>query len=160
VLDCVNQAASWLTARGIEQWPNSFTEVMVGANLRAGETWLARRAGAIVGTITLSWVDSAWPEAADDAGYVHRLAAVPRGTGLGEQLLTWACHRVVGRGRRYLRLDCVASNTLLRGYYERLGFVYCGDVELLGPPGQRIGEGTPTLVSRLELSISGPILPD
>jgi GNAT superfamily N-acetyltransferase len=155
VLDCVNQAAEWLTARGIEQWPKAFTEMMVQPNLRVGETWLARRGGAVVGTITLSWADQAWPEAADDAGYVHRLAVLQRGSGLGEQLLAWASQQVVDRGRRYLRLDCVATNTVLRRYYERFGFVYCGDVELRGPPGQRLSQGTRTLVSRFELPVPG-----
>jgi GNAT superfamily N-acetyltransferase len=78
-----------------------------------------------------------------------------RGSGIGEQLLAWASQQVVDRGCRYLRLDCVATNTVLRRYYERFGFVYCGDVELPWPPGQRLSQGSRALVSRFELPVPG-----
>jgi hypothetical protein len=53
----------------------------------------------------------------------------------------------------------VATNRKLRGYYERLGFAYCGDTELLGAPGERLSTGTPTVVSLFELVVSGPTPP-
>lgn len=159
VLDMLNEAASWLTACGIRQWPASFTPAMVEPGVRAGETWLAREGGELVGTVTLSWRDPAWPEALDDAGYVHRLAVPRRGTGLGQYLLGWAAHQVTDRGRSHLRLDCVATNLKLRRYYERLGFAYCGDTELFGAPGERLSTGNPTLVSLFELVVSGPTPP-
>jgi hypothetical protein len=87
VLDVLDEAAAWLTASAVRQWPSSFTEAMVKGAVSAGETWLARQGGEVVGTITLSWTDPAWPEAADDAGYVHRLAVLRRGAGLGPRLL-------------------------------------------------------------------------
>jgi len=160
VLDILNGAASWLTASAIRQWPASFTEAMVEPGIRAGETWLASQGGKLVGTVTLSWSDPAWPEALDDAGYVHRSAVLRRGTGLGQRLLGWAADQVTERGRSHLRLDCVATNRKLRRYYERLGFAYCGDTELFGAPGQRLSTGTPTLVSLFELAVSGPRTPD
>jgi ribosomal protein S18 acetylase RimI-like enzyme len=154
VLDVLDEAAAWLTARAIRQWPSSFTEAMVEGAVSAGETWLARQRGEVVGTITLSWTDPAWPEAADDAGYVHRLAVLRRGMGLGQRLLDWAAQQVADRGRSHLRLDCVATNGELRRYYERLGFAYCGDTELFGAPGERLGTGTPTRVSLFELVVT------
>lgn len=156
VLDMLNKAASWLTACAIRQWPASFTAAMVEPGIRAGETWLARQGGELVGTVTLSWSDPAWPEAVDDAGYVHRLAVPRRGTEQGQRLLGWAAQQVTDRSRSHLRLDCVATNGELRGYYERLGFAYCGDTELFGTPGQRLSTGTPTLVSLFEVAVSGP----
>lgn len=155
VLDVLNETASWLTSCAIRQWPVAFTEAMVEPGIRAGETWLAHQGGELVGTVTLSWSDRAWPEAADDAGYVHRLAVPRRGTGLGQRLLGWAAQQVIDRGRSHLRLDCVESNRELRRYYEGLGFAYCGDTELFGAPGERLTTGTPTLVSLFELVVSG-----
>ncbi|HEX3566083.1 MAG TPA: GNAT family N-acetyltransferase [Acidimicrobiales bacterium] len=155
VLDLLNEAASWLTACGIRQWPASFTPAILEPGIRAGETWLARQGDDLVGTVTLSWSDPAWPEALDDAGYVHRLAVPRRGTGLGQYLLGWAAAQVTDRGRSHLRLDCVATNRKLRRYYERLGFAYWGDTELFGAPGERLSAGTPTLVSLYELVVSG-----
>jgi GNAT superfamily N-acetyltransferase len=154
VLDVLDEAAAWLTASAIRQWPSSFTEAMVEGAVRAGETWLARQGGELVGTITLSWSDPAWPEAVEDAGYVHRLAVLRRGTGLGQRLLDWAGQQVRDRGRSHLRLDCVATNGELRRYYEFLGFAYCGDTELFGAPGERLGTGTLTPVSLFELVVN------
>ncbi|NJN81938.1 MAG: hypothetical protein HC802_06390 [Caldilineaceae bacterium] len=37
-------------------------------------------------------------------------------------------------GRRYLRLDCLADNDFLRGYYARAGYIACGEVEVAYPP--------------------------
>jgi GNAT superfamily N-acetyltransferase len=154
VLGILNEVASWLTSRAIRQWPASFTEAMVEPGIRAGETWLARQNGELVGTVTLSWNDPAWPKAGDDAGYVHRLAIPRRGTGLGQRLLGWAAQQVTDRNRSHLRLDCVATNGTLRRYYEHLGFAYCGDTELFGAPGERLNTGTSTTVSLFELAVS------
>lgn len=155
VLAVLNEAASWLSSCAIRQWPAAFTPAMVEPGIGAGETWLACQDGELVGTITLSWSDPAWPEAVDDGGYVHRLAVSRRGTGLGQRLLDWAALQVADRGRSRLRLDCVATNRKLRGYYERLGFSYCGDTELFGTPGERMSTGSSTPVSLFELLVSG-----
>jgi hypothetical protein len=64
-------------------------------------------------------------------------------------------HRLVlEKGSVFIRLDCVASNRKLRGYYERAGFRHCGDVEVRGAPGQRLlNGGTRVVVSLYERSL-------
>jgi len=49
-------------------------------------------------------------------------------------LLAWADRQVSDAGRRWLRLDCPASNRGLRTYYERLGFELVRETHVTSPP--------------------------
>ncbi len=129
-----DEAGTWLMARGLRQWqPGWYTTAMALDSLRTGhEVYLVRRAGEPVGKLTLQWDDTEmWGERPPDAGYVHGLCVsrAVAGLGLGAALLNWAGERVAARGRRWLRLDCMAANPALRAYYERQGFVYRGETE-------------------------------
>lgn len=128
------EAARWLWERGIRQWrPGEYTATHALAAIREGhEVYLARRAGAPVGTFILQWDDpEMWGERPPDAGYVHGLSVrrAVAGLGLGAALLDWAAQRVAASGRHWLRLDCMAANPALRAYYERRGFTYRGEAE-------------------------------
>lgn len=129
-----DEAAAWLMARGLRQWPpGAYTQATALAALRAGhEVYLLLRAGEPVGKLTLQWDDpEMWGERPPDAGYVHGLCVsrAVAGLELGAALLGWAGARARANGRRWLRLDCMAANPDLRAYYERLGFTYRGEAE-------------------------------
>ena len=53
-------------------------------------------------------------------------------------LLHWAATQIAEEGYRWLRLDTPAANRGLRDYYEALGFVFRGevDVSLRGASGE------------------------
>src|SRR5207245_1224968 len=66
--------------------------------------------------------------------YVHKLA-IKRSYGgkrLGLRMLQWAEGKARKEGKRYLRLDCLASNKTIRNYYEKAGFVHVRDTEAAG----------------------------
>jgi len=88
-----------------------------------------------VGTITLQWSDNKfWGDLPPDSGYVHKLA-IKRSHGgkrLGLRMLQWAEAKARAEGKRYLRLDCPASNKTIRDYYEKAGFVHVRDTEMPG----------------------------
>jgi ribosomal protein S18 acetylase RimI-like enzyme len=126
VLEILTEAAAWSKRRGVEdRWQVPFPESVVRPNLLRGEVYLAHASGGAVGTLTLMREDlKFWGEQPPIAGYVHRLA-VRRSIqhrGVGARLLDWAATEVAGWGRSRLRLDCVASNGSLVGYYLSLGF--------------------------------------
>lgn len=85
-----------------------------------------------------------------DAGYVHRLmvdrTAAPRG--LGRAMLDRAERRIAEEGRPYARLDCVADNPRLRGYYEGAGYTVVGE-----QPHKQGGKGSPYAVTLLEKAL-------
>ena len=129
MLAVLAEAAAWLRARAIEQWPDRFSTEWVMPAIEAGETWLAEANGEAVGTLVVQRDDPLfWAGYPSDAGYLHRLAVRGHGDGIGGRLLQWAERRAAGAGKSYLRLDCVASNQSLRAYYERAAYEHVGDV--------------------------------
>jgi GNAT superfamily N-acetyltransferase len=131
IVAMLSEAARWLRARGIRQWPDPFPRSRVEPLVRRGDFYLASLDGQPAGTLALLWSDPTfWGEQPDDAGYVHALAVrrARAGWGLGARLLDWAEAEVVANGREFLRLDCVAQNQALRRYYEEQGFEPRGEV--------------------------------
>ena len=155
VLDTLNEAAAWLHERGVEQWPLRFERSWVEDAIRRGETWLVDVDGRISGTVTVDFSDPVWSDVGGSAAYVHRMAVSRRERGLGGVILAYVEDFARQRGCDALRLDCVASNDRLRGYYEAAGFAYRGDVSVGGAPGQRLDTGPVTRVSRYEMLL-GP----
>jgi GNAT superfamily N-acetyltransferase len=97
---------------------------------------VARSDGEAVAVVRLLWTDRRFWGGRDegDAAYVHSLA-VRRdlaGRGIGAAVLAWAEREAAARGRRFLRLDCLAANAGLTAYYERAGFSPIGIVRLGG----------------------------
>jgi len=129
VLAVLADAARWLKARDIEQWPDRMPVEWVKPAIERGETWLAEVDGKTTGTLVVQWDDPIfWAGYPADAGYLHRLAVRRPGTRQGGELLQWAERHSAGNGRSFLRLDCVAWNARLRAYYERAGYEHVGDV--------------------------------
>jgi GNAT superfamily N-acetyltransferase len=155
VLDVLDEAASWLTARGVDQWPDRFEPAWIEADIVAGSTWLVRDGTEAVATITVSNADPLWPDEGGSARYLHRLAVRRSHAGLGSALLTWADDRARRDGAHQLRLDCVASNADLRAYYRAAGFIHRGDRRVGGPPGSRDDRSTDrTVVALFERRLS------
>lgn len=136
VLEILREAAFWLAERQIPQWsypPPPGLPNFLRRQIEQGDLYLAwlladERA---IGTLRFAWQDpDLWQDNGEhQAGYVHTLAIRPQlhGYQLGQVLLDWAKDHVRRRNRRYLRLDCVATNQRLRRYYTQLGFRPCGE---------------------------------
>ena len=130
IIELVTEISAWLAERGIQQWPSPprlEVRQLLAREIAAGEVYLAWLTGSpeAVGLLRFEWHDpNLWPDDPDGGGYVHSLLVRPgyHGRGVGAGMLRWAGEHVRARGRRYLRLDCVADNWTLRAYYERLGF--------------------------------------
>jgi ribosomal protein S18 acetylase RimI-like enzyme len=110
VLALLDDAATWLQARGIDQWhPGQWRRERITEAADRGEVFLARVDGSLAATVSLQWRDELfWPGAPDDAGYVHRLAVHTdwHARATGRALLEWAERSITARGRVYVRLDC------------------------------------------------------
>lgn len=133
VNDILNEAAQWMTDRGIRQWQvGSFTVNRIADSIRRGEVYLARQNDLAVGTLTVQWHDpEVWGERPNDAVYVHKLAVrrAAAGQGLGVRLLRWAEQLAAEAGKSFVRLDCQGTNMPLRRFYAQAGFTECGYVE-------------------------------
>lgn len=133
IIAVLDSAAHWLTAKRItDPWhPGEWPRARIIESIEHGEVHLARLRQRNVATITLQWSDELfWPNYPADAGYIHRLAVATgfHGKEVGPHLLRWAELKAKENGKKYLRLNCMASNLALRKYYERAGFICCGEL--------------------------------
>jgi GNAT superfamily N-acetyltransferase len=112
---------------GLPQPPEQVIRDGVAATIADGRVYLCQtEAGRSVGAFRLAWSDpEVWPNDDGDAGYVHGLIIRNdvRGQGVGARMLAWAAELIRAKTRRWLRLDCDASNPKLCRYYEGQGFV-------------------------------------
>ncbi len=139
------EAAQWLTGRGISQWhPGEVGPDDVLGWLADGRVYVAepatsqRQASAeagvvltrdVVGAVRLAWSDVAvWGEQPSDAGYLQALMTARRtaGQGLGAQLLGHAERVITDSGRPLARLSCLRGNTGLEAFYRSVGYVEVG----------------------------------
>jgi len=140
--EILEDAIAWARHRGFDSWaPGDFTDPEGGGRQRllqameAGGLYLMLVEGQAVGTMSLLPEDPVfWPGSPPIALYLHLFAIRGSQTrrGVGAAALAWAAREVLGRGRRLLRLDCLADNRGIRAYYERAGFEHRGDVEVKG----------------------------
>lgn len=132
------RSEEWLHAAGIDQWHDTQRGIRnIRDGIAAGSTWIVDdpQEGA-AGTLTLNGADlDFWkPEEEHNALFLYKfmIGTRWRGTGLGDELLDWACARVEEVGKQWLRLDCWRSNTALQDYYKRRGFIHVRTVPVSG----------------------------
>jgi GNAT superfamily N-acetyltransferase len=132
VLEILEEASRWLISKGLEtQWhPNPTFRQSILENIDRGEVYVVKDLKATIGTVTLQWSDkSFWGDLPLNAGYVHKFAIKRSYSGqrLGLRMLQWAETKARAEGKTHLRLDCLASNKIIREYYEKAGFVHVRD---------------------------------
>lgn len=136
VIGVLDEAAAWWAERGNAAWrPGHWDRPSLASLIAAGRTFLAYDGEQVLGTFNLQWADRTfWPEAAEDAGYVHRLGVARdgHGRGVGREMLAYAERSAREAGKRFLRLDCACESEVLRAYYTSAGFTHRGDRVIAG----------------------------
>lgn len=120
----------WMLASGIEQWPMDWLESIkdeVIASVAEGNFWCCEISDDIHAVVEVKKeAEELWGFDARPSAYVHKLA-INRdhsGEGLGAKLLGSILEQAQSDRLDFVRLDCVASNTRLRHYYEGKGFQF------------------------------------
>ena len=136
VIRILNDTAEWLGSRGLpRRWGSALVRERFLAQIHHEEVFLARIGDDVVGTITLQWSDPVfWNGASPDAAYIHKFAVVRAYAGrkIGEEVLRWAEKKARLASKKYVRLDCLASNSIIRDYYEKAGYMHRGDISPTG----------------------------
>jgi GNAT superfamily N-acetyltransferase len=133
----LSEADAWLRTRGQPLWePAQLMTSELRAEVEAGKYIVCSEGDIVVGVARLTEDDlTFWPDAVEgEAFYVRRLAVrrTHAGKGVSLALLDWSGKRAAAAGRRWLRLDCGATRTRLRTFYERCGFVLHSE-RVVGP---------------------------
>ncbi len=132
VSEILIEAELWLEKQGIPLWNIQDLSVeCLNEDVAAGCYFLAEENGQPAGTFRYTMEDPvSWPDAIDgESAFVHRIAVrrIYAGGTVSTAMLKWAVDRTKALGRQYLRLDCEASRTKLRRFYEQFGFQYHSD---------------------------------
>lgn len=130
------EAAAWLEGQRAPLWrPADISPDAVREEVDAGSYVLARVDGEVVGVMRLTPRDEQfWPDATPgEALYVHRLAVrrAHAGSDVAPALLEFACSEARSLRCTHVRLDCERARTRLRAFYERQGFVFHSEREVL-----------------------------
>ncbi|MET8506033.1 GNAT family N-acetyltransferase [Streptomyces sp. NPDC004787] len=122
------EAASWLTAMGSDQWQRPYPADRLLATIQAGVVYMVRDGDATAATITLTpeAEDGLWTarELQEPSMFINKLtvARTHAGQDLGGRLLDWAGDRAYRSGALWLRLDAWTTNRKLQEYYLQHGF--------------------------------------
>ena len=99
-------------------------------DLTNGSVFVYERDAQVVGAVSLipptDWDVNLWDNP-DGAVYLHRLVTDSsiKGERIGERLMEYG----LSHSPSTIRLDCVADNSFLNGYYPQFGFRYVGERE-------------------------------
>ena len=126
----IEEVAAWGASEGFPSWtagsftgPDSIGVSRLLGDIATGSLYLLWRGADAVATFSLLERDSLfWPDAGDEALYLHRFAVRRTAAGAGRHAVEWCLHEARRRGRLFVRLDCLAENPGIRRYYERFGF--------------------------------------
>lgn len=131
----LEDVAVWVQAAELRAWPPGQFAYPNGPGIarlrRDAESgslyvaWLDDFAGASVSLLETDPLF--WPDAADDALYLHRLGARRAAAGIGRRAVEWTIEESRRRGRDYVRLDCLADCPAICRYYESCGFSRVGN---------------------------------
>ncbi|MFC7331008.1 GNAT family N-acetyltransferase [Marinactinospora rubrisoli] len=126
IADLRDACAVWQQRNGIVQWePGEVPPERIREQIDQGQWWVVQDVGLVAAVRLLSQDPLIWPDPGPvRARYVHGLMAARNavGQGWGSRLLAWAEDTAALTGHQAVRLDCVATNLRLRGYYERYGY--------------------------------------
>lgn len=138
VVEILEEATQWVYEIGQSVWrPGQFRDtagpmrLALDKSIEQGHVYLGFVGDESAGTFILQPDDPIfWPDAPDDALYIHKLAVLRRfaGRGVGRELIAWADGQAVRAGKEFLRLDTPTENPVLRRYYEEMGFENRGEV--------------------------------
>lgn len=125
----INDAVDFKLSKNDEAWGTEpWTEDEVLEAIGFGNTNIVSVNGKNIGCVDLIWEDVYnWGEPLgtdDQAIYLHRFALLKefRSKGFGEKIIVWVSELAKSKGRKFIRLECRASNKSLCAYYEKAGF--------------------------------------
>jgi GNAT superfamily N-acetyltransferase len=166
----LEEVAAWVALEGLRAWRPGWFAYPDGPGIprlrrdaESGSLYIALLDDFAAASISLLDNDPLyWPDAADDALYLHRFAVRRAAAGIGRLAVEWTIEESRRRGRAYVRLDCLADSPRICSYYESCGFTRVGDAKMDDVPlflYERHALGAPPWVDgSSELDIVGPNL--
>jgi GNAT superfamily N-acetyltransferase len=152
LLELFDEAVEWMLARGQPgQWgaelPSTREDWRASIHALACEAglYMLELDGRAAAALALGEAPEYVPPTDEPEIYILLVLSTraDRGRGLGGDLLAHAERRAREAGVSRLRVDCWADAPSLVGWYERYGFIACGEFERRGWRGQILSRPVP-----------------
>ena len=143
LLDILEQAKAYLRESGVDQWQEGYpNREALAADIEAGRGWLFECVdnGEIAGyecvamtpEVCYREIDGAWLTDGENYAVIHRAMAAARyrGTRLAAEMFSFAAELAAGMGRLSVRVDTHRDNKAMNRLAQKLGFTYCGEVDV------------------------------
>ncbi len=128
VISILRKSAEWMLSKGIVQrpldWLDSIESELI-LSVKSGNFYFPIYHGEPVGVVeVLTAPEKIWKYDSSPSIYLHKLAIKREnaGSGVGVSVIKLLTSWASKNKKRYVRLDCVASNIKLRNYYESNDF--------------------------------------
>jgi hypothetical protein len=134
IYSLIRTRIAWMDDQGIESWNKTdyldrFPEAYFLKKYHTGELYVLRGSdGELHVAVVLLTEDKRWdglPPA--HAYYLHNLVSAPDAHGAGRTILHCVETLAHQNGKEVLRLDCIRGSKAINRFYERAGYLACGE---------------------------------
>ena len=134
IYELIRARIAWQEENGIEGWNQTsyldrYPPVYFTEQCHAGTLYVLRgEDGRLCGAVVLLEEDVRWDGYPTlPAYYVHNLVSAPDAQGAGSEILRRTEQLARAHGKACVRLDCKRGNEAINRYYERAGYLACGE---------------------------------
>jgi N-acetylglutamate synthase-like GNAT family acetyltransferase len=140
ILRLLKEAALWLNMKNINYWkvwinPPEKYITWIKTGFERKEFYLVKQGESIIGCFKLSENDEVfWGKQDSPAYYIHSFTIDRKlnGKKLGIKVMQNIENKCRESNKKYLRLDCSSTVSVLKQYYENLGFCAVGETIVHG----------------------------
>lgn len=138
VLRILKTTAEGLRAKNISQWtqwlsPQSADIKWIKEKILGNSFFFVFIENELAGMFSLSDSDEKyWGKQKIKAKYLHSLTTLPKfkGQRFGEKVIAKIKTDLANANYKYIRLDCISTNTHLKDYYQSQGFIYLKTIQI------------------------------
>ena len=122
------------------QWDENYPQVTdFASDIKQGNLFIASKGENIAGFICINrnqpieYKVLKW-SLSEEALVIHRMGVSPdhRKVGIGFELVAFADELAIKNNIRYLKTDTYSLNTNAQGLFQKLGYIFVGDMNFLG----------------------------
>ena len=132
IIAILNNMAKILQSKNVSQWtqwldPQPRDIEWIRGKINDNAFFFVHIENEMAGMFSLSDTDEKyWGKQNVKAKYLHSLTTLPKfkGQSFGKKVIAKIKQNLLHTDCKYLRLDCISTNSTLKNYYQSQGFVY------------------------------------
>jgi ribosomal protein S18 acetylase RimI-like enzyme len=138
ILNILNSVAKTLKSKNVSQWtqwlaPQPKDIAWITDKINDSAFFFVFIENELAGMFSLSDTDEKyWSKQTVKAKYLHSLTTLPKfkGQSFGKRVVSKIKIDLLNTDYKYIRLDCISTNTTLKNYYQSQGFNYLRTINI------------------------------